>query len=215
MNQTELRSLLTRTQRYSARRFRAYWLLFLIPFWLSPLAKGVIFEWDRSPEAEVTGYKLYCGTVSGNYTHVYDAGNATEISVPGLISTLTYYVAVTAYNSAGLESEPSEEIVVTVPEPPDLSISNVDKDGLPEGAVVPQEPGRISAVIESNAVSEGTCSFLITAAATVAVSIEVSPDLTNWVTLGTVLNPTGALRITDTAALGANQFYRGVEVPVP
>ncbi len=215
MNQSEPPSLLTRKQSYPSRLFWVHWLLFLTPFWFPSLAKGLVFEWDRSPEPEVTGYKLYCGTVSGNYTHVYDAGNATEISVSGLISTLTYYVAVSAYNSEGLESALSGEIVVTVPEPLDIGVSIVDPNSLPAGTTIPEEVGKISVVMESGTLSEGSISFLITAATSVAVSVEASPDLTNWEPLGTVLNPTGALRITETPVTGTTRFYRGAEVPVP
>jgi hypothetical protein len=64
--------------------------------------------WDRNPEPDIAGYKVYYGRVSGDYTQLVTVTNPTaRIGVRG--SNTTYF-AVTAYNTAGVESELSEEV---------------------------------------------------------------------------------------------------------
>ena len=47
-----------------------------------------------------TGYRLYYGTSSGNYSSNVDAANQTTITVPGLTDGARYYFAVKAYNGS-------------------------------------------------------------------------------------------------------------------
>ncbi|MES2467122.1 MAG: fibronectin type III domain-containing protein [Verrucomicrobiota bacterium] len=77
-------------------------------------AESVTLAWDRNPESDVIGYQLYYGTTSGNYSQHVNVGNATEVVLPGLEPSTTYYAVVTAYNSAGLESFLSEELAFEV-----------------------------------------------------------------------------------------------------
>jgi len=64
--------------------------------------------WDRNPESDIAGYKVYYGRVSGDYTQLVTVTNPTaKIGVKG---SKTTYFAVTAYNIAGLESELSAEV---------------------------------------------------------------------------------------------------------
>jgi hypothetical protein len=64
--------------------------------------------WDRNPEPDIAGYKVYYGRVSGVYTQLVTVTNPTaRIGVRGIRTT---YFAVTAYNTAGVESELSEEV---------------------------------------------------------------------------------------------------------
>lgn len=76
-------------------------------------AQSVTFAWD--PVSGVTGYKLYQGGATRIYTNSINAGNATQTSVSGLTVGKTYYFAATAYNSSGVESDYSTEIIYTVP----------------------------------------------------------------------------------------------------
>ena len=71
--------------------------------------------WDRSPDSSVTGYRVYYGGVSGNYTNSLAVGNATTATIPGLASGVTYFFAVSASATNGLESILSNEIAYTVP----------------------------------------------------------------------------------------------------
>jgi uncharacterized protein YfaP (DUF2135 family) len=69
---------------------------------------------DGSPATDLAGYKIYYGTVSGNYTASIDVGNSTSIPLTTLSSSVPvsglYYIAVTVYDTAGNESAYSNEI---------------------------------------------------------------------------------------------------------
>jgi hypothetical protein len=69
--------------------------------------------WNASTSSGVSGYKLYQGTSSGNYTTSINAGNATQATASNLVSGTTYYFAVTAYTGTGVESAYSSEISYT------------------------------------------------------------------------------------------------------
>jgi hypothetical protein len=58
---------------------------------------------------------LNWGPASGDYTQSTDVGNSTTTTVTGLSSGSTYYFAVTAYNAAGTQSSPSNEVSFTAP----------------------------------------------------------------------------------------------------
>ena len=62
----------------------------------------------------VSGYKIYYGTESGNYTTVLNVGNVTSFTVPNLTANTTYYFVVTAYDAAGVESDPTDEQAKTL-----------------------------------------------------------------------------------------------------
>jgi Domain of unknown function (DUF4082)/Fibronectin type III domain len=71
-------------------------------------AANVTLAWDAEPG--VAGYRVHCGTSSGSYTQSSDVGTNTTTTVSNLTAGQTYYFAVTAYNSAGLESQPSDQV---------------------------------------------------------------------------------------------------------
>ncbi len=84
----------------------------------SPLAMGsqsVSLAWDPSPDMNVVGYIVHYGTASGSYPNRLDIGNTTNATVSGLQEGIAYYFVATAYNAAGLESDPSNELRFTVP----------------------------------------------------------------------------------------------------
>jgi hypothetical protein len=64
--------------------------------------------WDPVPGA--TGYRLYYGTASGQYTGSFDAGNSTQAALPNLGDCVDYYVAVKAYTFAGESGQFSNEV---------------------------------------------------------------------------------------------------------
>ena len=64
--------------------------------------------WDRNPEPDIAGYNVYYGRVSGDYTQLLTVTNPqARIGVRG---SKTTYFAVTAFNSAGVESDLSAEV---------------------------------------------------------------------------------------------------------
>jgi VCBS repeat-containing protein len=72
-------------------------------------AEAVTLMWDRNSEPNVVGYRVYVGRVSRVYDSVLDTGNSTSVQVP--TSPGFTYFAVTAYDSEGLESDFSAEVV--------------------------------------------------------------------------------------------------------
>jgi fibronectin type 3 domain-containing protein len=105
-------------------------ILFSFVFINNINAATVTLEWDASPSVGITGYKIYVGTSSGNYSQSYDAGNNLEYAVLNISENVVYYFAATAYDSWGNESGYSNEISYKIgkPSPPgQLKIKNVSK----------------------------------------------------------------------------------------
>lgn len=72
-------------------------------------AGRIAVSWEPVPGA--TGYRIYYGDSSGQYTESVDAGLATEGALVGLDNCRTWFVAVKAYNAAGESTEFSNEII--------------------------------------------------------------------------------------------------------
>ena len=171
----------------------------------------VTLEWDANPETDVAGYKLYygtvSGTVSGTYARIIDAGNATFVDVPDMISNFTYYFVVKAYNSQGVESPPSNEVAYTVPPPSTLSIQYLPRLNLP--VILPAVP-EIRTVQAAPGVA---FSFTIVGASGSVVTVSASLDLTTWEPLGTITNPTGGIKVSDTETPKyPHRYYRVKQV---
>ena len=75
----------------------------------------VRFTWRSNSEPNLAGYKLYVGTVSGVYAGFVDVGRATTFELPDLVRGMTYYFALTAYNTAGVESDCTPELTREIP----------------------------------------------------------------------------------------------------
>jgi len=80
-------------------------------------AQSATLTWDRNSEPDIAKYSLYYGTQSGNPSQSLDVGNVTTATVPNLNDGTTYFFTVTAVNTAGLESLPSNEVSHTTPNP--------------------------------------------------------------------------------------------------
>ena len=88
----------------------------------------VTLAWDASASPTVTGYRLYYGATSREYTNIVDVGDLTTATISNLVESTTYFFAVTAYDIAGLESDFSTEISYTVPAPPAGRLQIVQQD---------------------------------------------------------------------------------------
>jgi hypothetical protein len=139
--------------------------------------------WNASTSGGIIGYNLYFGTASRVYTSEVPLGNVTTATVNNLLVGTTYYFAVTAVDSMGLESGYSNEQVFTVTAGlPFLRIGMVN--------------GRIT----------------LTGSASVGVNYNVmaSADLKSWNAIGSVTGSTnGSIRFTDpTSPHQAARYYR-------
>lgn len=74
---------------------------------------SVNLAWDASPGTNVTGYAVYYGSASRDYTSRVDVGNSLSFTVTGLAPNQTYYFTANAYDATGDESDFSNEIVVS------------------------------------------------------------------------------------------------------
>ena len=91
------------------RRYSPVLLAGLALAWSAPLQAGTIsLAWD--PVSNATGYRVYYGTSSGQYTESYDAGNSTQADLDVGGDCTAYYVAVKAYNAQGESAGYSNEV---------------------------------------------------------------------------------------------------------
>jgi hypothetical protein len=77
--------------------------------------KAITLAWDANTEPDLAGYTVYSGTNSHQYIKSNYVGKVTTNTPAGLVSGVTYYFAITARNTAGLESPFSNEISVQQP----------------------------------------------------------------------------------------------------
>ena len=75
----------------------------------------VTLMWNANTESNLAGYKLYSGTASGVYGTPTTVGLVTTTTVATLVSGVTYYFALTAFNTAGQESGKSNEVSYKAP----------------------------------------------------------------------------------------------------
>lgn len=148
--------------------------------------KNLTLTWNPSPTPGVTGYRVYYGSASGNYTTNFSVGNATNNTFTNLVSGATYFFAITAYDPLGNESSFSNEISAA--------------PGLPTVQILPPAAGR--AAITVKGVTGHTYQILAT------------QNLTFWSVIGTVVVGTnGSFSFTDTnAANFPLRFYRAMDV---
>jgi hypothetical protein len=70
---------------------------------------------NGSPLTNLAGYKIHYGTASQDYTQVVALNNPSlNRYVLDTLPSGTYYFAITAYNSAGVESALSGEVSATL-----------------------------------------------------------------------------------------------------
>ena len=70
----------------------------------------VTLSWEANTESDLAGYKIYRGTSSRVYTHIIDVGDVTSFTLT-IDAEVDNYLALTAYDASGNESEYSSELV--------------------------------------------------------------------------------------------------------
>ncbi len=84
--------------------------------------EGVVVSWDPNAEEDLMGYKIYYGTSPRNYTTVIDVGNVSEYVFDSLSKGLTYFFAVSAYDTVYNESDYSAEVSITLSDSSQLPV---------------------------------------------------------------------------------------------
>jgi len=79
------------------------------------IAASLQVSWNANTDADLAGYKVYYGTLTGTYGPAVDVRNVTAYQIANVQSGSTYYVAVSAYDSSGNESSRSTEVRATIP----------------------------------------------------------------------------------------------------
>ena len=75
--------------------------------------------WDAVTAPTLSGYRVYFGTAPGTYLQSLgqgiSVGNVTAYTIAGLASGSQYYFAVTAFDTLGVESPYSNEVLKSIP----------------------------------------------------------------------------------------------------
>jgi hypothetical protein len=87
-------------------------------------APSVTLAWNANSEPDLAGYRLYFGRASHSYHQFVETSNTTA-TISNLIEGTTYFFAVTAYDTAGAESDFSTEVSYTVPGEVTAFLANV------------------------------------------------------------------------------------------
>ena len=79
--------------------------------------QSVTLAWDRNAEQDIANYRLYYGTQSGRPSQSLGVGNVTTATITNLNDGTTYFFAIAAVNTVGLEGPLSNEVSYTTPNP--------------------------------------------------------------------------------------------------
>ncbi len=114
--------------------------LLIVSLSLGEAAQSVKLAWDPNSEPNIAGYVLRYGTTRGKPCQIIDVGKATTAAVSNLACGTTYFFTVTARNTFGLESPPSNEVSYTTAPRGAHKLTVINGTGsgnYPEGARVP------------------------------------------------------------------------------
>jgi len=78
------------------------------------LNNTIIVTWLPNSEQDLAGYNVHYGIASRSYSHTVSAGLDTTCQVSGLEPGHEYFFAVTAYDTAGNESQYSKEVSIYI-----------------------------------------------------------------------------------------------------
>jgi Fibronectin type III domain len=80
---------------------------------LASASVSTTLKWNPSTDPSVTGYNIYYGTESHNYSSIVTVENTTSATIGNLPEGTMYYFAVKARDDAGDESDFSNEAIFT------------------------------------------------------------------------------------------------------
>ncbi|HEX7863149.1 MAG TPA: fibronectin type III domain-containing protein [Verrucomicrobiae bacterium] len=169
--------------------------------------------WNRNPESDIAGYRVFHREVGATFQNV-DVRNTNSFSTT-LASGRSYEFYVTAYNTAGLESSPSQTLAYTAPvqnTPPTIStIANqtISEDGT---------AGPISFVL--NDAESGPSALTLSAASANTILVPTTgltlagTGTNRTITVKPAANKFGSATISLSASDGTNTTVRSFTVTV-
>jgi Fibronectin type III domain len=168
---------------YRSHKFDFVMALFsLMMFGIAKGASVVSLQWNPNTDPSVTGYNVYYGGASHDYTNSFSVGNTTNTTVGGLVEGKTYFFAVTAYDDYGDESDFSDETIYVVPG--FLTLTPGTNPGDPMRIQFPVAPGHW-------------------------YELQVSTDMRTWSTLWQITGFSNTwLEFDAPNVVGQSQFYR-------
>jgi hypothetical protein len=124
-------------------------LLSLIVFFVMPQVSyaqtaTLDLTWNQNSEGDLKGYKVYYRAPAGAYGDPKDVGNITKYTLLGLESQKNYFVAITAYDTSGNESNKSEEISGVAQLSPNTSTTTPITTSTPGPVTTTSTPGPVT-----------------------------------------------------------------------
>jgi hypothetical protein len=102
---------------------RVFFLILMIAMCvgISPFStfagSSITLTWNPSVSTNIAGYDIYYGTASGVYNQVDYVTGSTSVTITNLVQGTTYYFTGTAVNTSGIQSQFSDQIEYTIPNP--------------------------------------------------------------------------------------------------
>jgi len=149
------------------------------------LAMPVTLAWNAVEDPSVSGYALYYGPANQPATNRVDAGATTTATIAGMLANVEYRIYAVSYAADGLESLPSNELLLTLP-----AISRLKLARQPDGSMR----------LTGRAAPGTVCNVLFTST--------LYPTI--WELLGeSIADQIGNfVTIDDTAGQASQRFYR-------
>jgi hypothetical protein len=108
-------------------------------------ATNVLLQWDPNTESDIAGYKVYykadssarpfTGTGASQGSSPIDVRKLTSTTITGLDPAHAYFFAITAYNTAGVESAYSTIVTITESQAPTVSLLSPTNNATVSGTV--------------------------------------------------------------------------------
>jgi hypothetical protein len=185
---------------------------------------------DGTQLKDLAGYKVYYGTASRTYSTAIDVGKVTNCQINNLTDGLTYYFAVTAYDTSKNESTYSNEVSKTFTRSGQQFTLTITKSGTGTGTVTAGSgincgstckasynkgtivtltatpaAGSAFAGWDGGCTGTGQCAITINANTTVTAAFNLARTYTITASAGSggSISPSGSVTVTK----GANQVF--------
>ncbi len=105
---------------------------------------SVFLAWDKLPSADLVGYNLYYGTISGQYLQKRSIDkNSTSMTIRALPEGVTYYFAIRGVDKDNRETDFSQEVGISVGNPA-TSTSPLSASAIERAPSTPRTGGNVS-----------------------------------------------------------------------